>query len=72
MSGLAIEPDKTEVMFFEKARERHATPLPRRLLLPDREGHTYYSVMPAETLRYLGFFFQKRQKWDHHTTIMAN
>ena len=72
MSGLAIEPDKTKVMFFEKARECHATPLPRHLLLPDREGSTYYSVMPAETLRYLGFFFQKRQKWDHHTTIMAN
>ena len=72
MLGLAIEPDKTEVMFFEKARERHATPLPRCLLLPDREGNTYYSVMPAGTLRYLGFFFQKRQKWDHHITIMAN
>ena len=32
--------------------------LQRHLLLPDREGNTYYSVMLAETLRYLGFFFQ--------------
>ena len=71
-SGLAIEPDKTKVMFFEKARERNMIPAPRCLLLPDWEGSTYYSVMPAETLRYLGFFFQKRQKWDHHTSIMAN
>ena len=39
---------------------------------PDREGNTYYSIMLAETLRYLGFFFQRRQKWDHHITIMAN
>ena len=72
MLGLAIEPDKTEVMFFEKARECNTIPAPRHLLLPDREGSTYYSVMPAETLRYLGFFFQRRQKWDHHITIMAN
>ena len=71
-SGLAIKLDKTEVMFFKKAQGHNAIPLPRHLLLPDREGNTYYSVMPVETLRYLGFFFQQRQKWDHHVTIMAN
>src|SRR5579859_8191225 len=28
--------------------------------------------MPAETLRYLGFFFQRRLKWEPHVTIMCN
>jgi hypothetical protein len=34
-SGLAIEPDKTELLFFQKPYERNALPAPTRLVLPD-------------------------------------
>jgi hypothetical protein len=71
-SGLAIEPDKTEAMFFQRPRERNPAPTPTRILLPERSTSSYYSVLPVETLRYLGFFFQRRLKWEPHATIMCN
>jgi hypothetical protein len=71
-AGLAIEPDKTELMFFQRPRERHPVPRPTRLLLPDPEANTYYVVKPVETLRYLGFFFHWRLNWEYHVRTMAN
>ena len=71
-SGLAIEPDKTEVMFFQKPGMRNPVPSPSLILIPNRAASTYLSITPAETLRYLGFFFQRRLKWEPHVTIMCN
>jgi hypothetical protein len=71
-AGLAIEPDKTELLFFEKPYERSPMPPPPRLLLPDRDAHSYYVVRPVETLRYLGFFIHRRLKWEPHVRIMCN
>jgi hypothetical protein len=71
-SGLAIEPDKMELLFFQKPYEHNPMPPPSRLLLPDREACTYYVVRPVETLRYLGFFIPHRLKWEPHVRIMCN
>jgi hypothetical protein len=71
-AGLAIEPDKTELLFFEKPYERNPMPPPPRLLLPDRDANSYYVVRPVETLRYLGFFILRRLKWEPHVRIMCN
>lgn len=71
-AGLAIEPDKTELMFFQRPRERNPAPRPSRILLPDPDANTYYVVRPVETLRYLGFFFHFRLNWEHHVRTMAN
>ena len=71
-AGLAIEPDKTELMFFQRPRERNPAPRPTRLLLPDPDANSYYVVTPVETLRYLGFFFHWRLNWEYHVRTMAN
>jgi hypothetical protein len=71
-SGLAIEPDKTELLFFQKPYERNAIPAPTRLILPDPAIQSYYVVLPVENLRYLGFFINRRLKWEHHVRIMCN
>jgi hypothetical protein len=71
-SGLAIEPDKTELLFFQKPYERNAVPAPTRLILPDPAIQSYYVVLPVENLRYLGFFINRRLKWEHHVRIMCN
>jgi hypothetical protein len=71
-SGLAIEPDKTELLFFQKPYERNAAPAPTRLILPDPTSHSYYVVLPVENLHYLGFFINRRLKWEHHIRIMCN
>ena len=71
-SGLAIEPDKTELLFFQKPYERNAMPAPTQLILPDPANSTYYVVMPAENIRYLGFFINWRLKWEPHVRIMCN
>jgi hypothetical protein len=71
-SGLAIEPDKTELLFFQKPYKHNPMPPPSQLLLPDREACTYYMVRPVETLRYLGFFIHRRLKWEPHVRIMCN
>jgi hypothetical protein len=71
-SGLAIEPDKTELLFFQKPYERNAAPAPTRLVLPDPVNSTYYVVMPVENLRYLGFFINWWLKWEPHVRIMCN
>ena len=71
-SGLAIEPDKTELLFFQKPYEHNPLPAPTRLILPDQEHSTHYMVQPVENLRYLGFFINRRLKWEPHIRIMCN
>jgi hypothetical protein len=71
-SGLAIEPDKTELLFFQKPYERNAVPAPTRLVLPDPTIASYYMVRPVENLRYLGFFINRQLKWEPHVRIMCN
>jgi hypothetical protein len=71
-SGLAIEPDKTELLFFQKPYKRNAPVTPLRLILPDPANHSYYVVLPVENLHYLGFFINRRLKWEPHVQIMCN
>jgi hypothetical protein len=71
-SGLVIEPDKTELLFFQKPYKHNPMPSPSRLLLPDRDACTYYVVRLVETLRYLGFFIHRHLKWEPHVCIMCN
>jgi hypothetical protein len=71
-SGLAIELDKTELLFFQKLYERNSAPAPPRLILPDPVTSSYYVVTPVENLRYLGFFINRRLKWEPHVRIMCN
>ena len=40
-SGLAIEPGKTELLFFQKPYECNLLPAPTRLILPDPANSTY-------------------------------
>jgi hypothetical protein len=71
-SGLAIKPDKTELLFFQKPYKRNAALAPTRLVLPDPTISSYYVVRPVENLRYLGFFINRRLKWEPHVWIMCN
>ena len=71
-SGLAIEPEKTELLFFQKPYERNAMPAPAWLILPDPVNSTYYVVLPAENIQYLRFFINRRLKWEPHVRIMCN
>ena len=71
-AGLAIEPDKMELIYFQKPGVAHPLPAPTQLFLPYPTLNTYYSVKPVEVIRYLGFFIQRRLKWDAHVTIMCN
>jgi hypothetical protein len=43
-----------------------------RLVLPDPTISSYYVVRPVENLRYLGFFINRRLKWEPHVRIMCN
>jgi hypothetical protein len=71
-SGLAIEPDKTKLLYFQKPYECNAVLAPNRLILPEPTASTYYVVHPVENLRYLGFFINRRLKWEPHIQIMCN
>jgi hypothetical protein len=71
-SGLAIELDKTELLFFQKPYKRNTVLAPSRLVLPDPTISSYYVVRPVENLRYLGFFINRRLKWEPHIRIMCN
>jgi hypothetical protein len=71
-SGLAIEPDKTELLFFQKPYERNSVVAPPRLIPLDPVNSSYYVVTPVENLRYLGFFINRRLKWEPHVQIMCN
>jgi hypothetical protein len=71
-SGLAVEADKTELLFFQKPYEHNPMPAPTRLILPQPEINSYFTVQPVDTLRYLGFFINRRLKWEPHVRIMCN
>jgi hypothetical protein len=71
-SGLAIELDKMELLFFQKPYKHNAVPAPSRLVLPDPSITSYYVVHPVENLRYLGFFINRQLKWEPHVWIMCN
>jgi hypothetical protein len=49
-SGLAVEADKTELLFFQKPYERNPMPAPTRLILPQLEINSYFTVQPVDTL----------------------
>ena len=70
--GLAIEPDKTELIYFQKPGVAHPLPAPAQLYLPNPLLNTYYTVKLVEVIRYLGFFIQRKLKWDEHVKIMCN
>jgi hypothetical protein len=71
-SGLAIKPDKTELLFFQKPYEHNSVQAPSRLILLDPVTSSYYVVTLVENLRYLGFFINQRLKWEPHVWIMCN
>ena len=71
-SGLAIEPEKMELIYFEKPGVTHPMLAPTRLRLPMPSHSTYYEVLPSDCVRYLGFFIQRMLKWKTHVTIMCN
>ena len=70
-SGLAIEPEKTELIYFQKPGVAHTMPAPTWLRLPLPSDSTY-EVIPLDCVRYLGFFIQRRLNWKTHVTIMCN
>jgi hypothetical protein len=70
--GLAIEPDKTELLFFQKPHEHNPMPAPTCLILLHLEINSYFTVQPVNTLQYLGFFINRRLKWELHVCIMCN
>ena len=69
-AGLKVEPDKTELLFFRKRGD--ASPAPPYTHLPDHAHNTYYRVKTANTLRYLGFYFDERLTWAHHVDVVCN
>ena len=69
-AGLAAEPEKTELMFFQKPYTHNPVTPPHSLTLPSPAGP--YNVTAATTVRYLGFFFHHRLKWEPHVCIMCN
>jgi Reverse transcriptase (RNA-dependent DNA polymerase) len=69
-AGLKIEPDKTELLFFKKRRDK--VPPPAYIHLPIHALNTYYRVPATNTLRYLGFHFDQGLTWTHHVTVVCN
>jgi hypothetical protein len=71
MANLAIEPDKSEVIYFRMPRQRLDFP-PNRIHLPNPSENTSYAVQASDTVRYLGFFINQKLDWEPHVTIMCN
>jgi len=69
-AGLSAEPDKTELIFFRRRRERDTGPQHLHLFNPAISS--YYRVAAAQNIRYLGFFFSADLTWDRHVKIMCN
>ena len=69
-AGLNMEPEKTELIFFRKLRERLEPPHYIHLPLPLH--NIYYRVPSTNTLRYLGFYFDTHLQWSHHVNVMCN
>jgi hypothetical protein len=70
-SNLAIEPDKTEVLYFCTPRQRLDFP-PNRICLPNPSENTSYAVQASDMVHYLGFFINHKLDWEPHVTIMYN
>src|SRR6202789_2695412 len=69
-AGLNVEPDKSELLFFRKRGARDDPP--HYIHLPNPTYNTYYRVQAANTLRYLGFFFDARLNWSYHVEVVCN
>lgn len=69
-SGLAIEPDKTEVLFFTNSHTRHQRP--SHIWLADPSRALEYRVEASNTVRYLGIFFDHQLNWKDHVRVMTN
>ncbi len=69
-SGLKVEPDKTEVMYFRKRLEK--VDPPGKITLPQHPQLTFYEVKATFRLRYLGFFIDHKLRWDLHMSTMCN
>jgi hypothetical protein len=70
-SNLAIEPDKTEVLYFHRPYQRNDFP-PNHICLPNPSENTSYAVQASDTVCYLGFFINHKLDWEPHVTIMCN
>jgi hypothetical protein len=71
-AGLAIEPDKYELVFFRKPGKLPVIPPPSHLILPDPMVSSYYMVKATDTVHYLGFFINHRLDWTEHVNVMCN
>ena len=71
-AGLAIEPDRTELLFFRKPGSCNIIPPPSRIILPDPAIKSYYVVAPTDTVRYLGFYINYKLDWSVHVNVMCN
>ena len=69
-AGLNAEPEKTELIYFKKGREK--TNPPNYIHLPIPTLNTYYRVTATNTVKYLGFFFDNKLSWKHHVEVMCN
>ena len=69
-AGLNVEPDKSELIFFKKRRERDEPP--KYIHLPNPTLNTYYRVHATNTLRYLGFFFDVSLNWSYHVEVACS
>jgi hypothetical protein len=70
-NNLAIEPEKTELIFFRSPRAKKNLP-PDRLTIPATATSPSYRVNPKPTIRYLGFFINHKLDWKPHVEIMCN
>jgi hypothetical protein len=70
-NNLAIEPEKTELIFFRPPRAKKNPP-PDRLTIPATATSPSYRVNPKPTIRYLGFFINHKLDWKPHVEIMCN
>jgi hypothetical protein len=71
MANLAIEPDKSEVIYFRTPRQRLDFP-PNCIYLLNPLENTSYTVQASDTVRYLGFFINHKLDWEPHVMIMCN
>lgn len=69
-AGLAAEPNKMELMFFQKPYSCNPEHPPHSITLPSLARP--YAMVAATTIRYLGFFFHHWLKWEPHVRIMCN
>ena len=69
-AGLSIEPDKTEVIFFQNSHAAH--PRPTHIWLADPSRNLEYRVDASNTVRYLGIYFDFRLSWKEHVHVMTN